>query len=65
MTLINKRTIKSITDKNGQKAVVLFGVSERAYGDDIDKFFPALKAHRYDLINAVGAFSIPEITIAY
>ena len=51
-------------DKNGQKCVLLFGVSERAYGDDIDKFFPNLKAHRGDLINAVGAFDIPEITIA-
>ena len=34
---------KSVVDKNGQKGVLLFGVSERAYGDDIDKFFPNLK----------------------
>ena len=55
---------KSVTDKNGQKGILLFGVSERAYGDDIDKFFPNLKAHKFDLINSVGAFSIPEIVIA-
>jgi len=55
---------KSVVDKNGQKGILLFGVSERAYGDDIDKFFPNLKEHRYDLINLVGAFQIPEITIA-
>ena len=55
---------KSVVDKNGQKCVLLFGVSERAYGDDIDKFFPNLKAHRFDLINLVGAFNLPEITIA-
>jgi len=55
---------KTVTDKNGQKAVLLFGVSDRAYGDAIDKFFQDLKKHRYDLINAVGAFDIPEITIA-
>ena len=55
---------KSIIDKNGRKGILLFGVSERAYGDDIDKFFPNLKAHRFDLINLVGAFEIPEITIA-
>jgi len=55
---------KSVVDKNGQKGVLLFGVSERAYGDDIDKFFPNLKAHRFDLINLVGAFDMPEITIA-
>lgn len=54
---------KSLVDKNGQKCVLLLGVSERAYGDDIDKFFPNLKAHRYDLINLVGAFDIPEVTI--
>ncbi len=54
---------KSVVDKNGQKCVLLFGVSERAYGDDIDKFFPNLKEHRFDLINLVGAFDIPEITI--
>ena len=55
---------KSVIDKNGQKGVLLFGVSERAYGDDIDKFFPNLKAHRFDLINLVGAFDLPEITVA-
>ena len=55
---------KSVIDKSGQKCVLLFGVSERAYGDDIDRFFPKLKEHRYDLINSVGAFVIPEISIA-
>ena len=55
---------KSVVDKNGLKGVLLFGVSERAYGDDIDKFFPNLKAHRFDLINLVGAFDLPEITVA-
>lgn len=54
---------KTVTDKNGQKAVLLFAVSERAYGDDIDAFFANLKEHRFDLINAVGAFDIPDITI--
>lgn len=54
---------KSVVDKNGQKGVLLFGVSERAYGDDIDKFFPNLKAHRFDLINLVEAFDLPEITV--
>lgn len=55
---------KSVIDKNGQKCLLLFGVSERAYGDDIDKFFLNLKEHRLDLINSVGAFELPEITIA-
>ena len=55
---------KSVIEKNGQKCVLLFGVSERAYGDDIDKFLINLKEHRYDLINSVGAFVIPDISIA-
>ena len=54
---------KSIKEKNGQKCVLLFAVSERAYGDDIDKFFPKLKEHRFDLINLVGQFELPEIAI--
>jgi hypothetical protein len=55
---------KSVAEKNGQKCVQLFGVSERAYGDDIDIFFQHLKEHRFDLINSVGAFAIPDISIA-
>jgi hypothetical protein len=54
---------KSFDGKKGIKGILLFGVSERAYGDEIDKFFPELKTKRFDLINAVGAFKIPEITI--
>lgn len=55
---------KNVTDKNGQKALLLFAVSERAYKGDIAKFFADLKDNRFDLINAVGAFNIPEITIS-
>jgi hypothetical protein len=54
---------KSIKEKNGQKCVLIFAVSERAYGDEIDKFFSKLKEHRFDLIKIVGQFEIPEITI--
>ena len=45
---------KIYTDKSGHKGVLLFGVSTRSYGDDIDKFFADLKANRDDLINQVG-----------
>jgi hypothetical protein len=54
---------KSFVDKNGQKGIILFGVSDRAYGDDIRSFFAYLKEHRYDLINSVGAYEIPLIAI--
>lgn len=55
---------KNITGKNGQKAVLLFGVSNRAYGNEIGDFLLNLKDNRHDLLNAVGAFDLPEITIA-
>ena len=54
---------KAVVDKNGQKGVLLFGVSERAYGNDIDKFLSNLKAHKLALMNLVGAFALPAITI--
>lgn len=54
---------KSIVDKSGKKGVLLFGVSDRHYGNDIDNFFKTFKAKRFDLINLVGAFDIPEISI--
>ena len=55
---------KKIKDKNGHVGVLLFGVSVRSYGDDIIGFLTALKINRDDLINAVGQFDIPEITIS-
>lgn len=54
---------KSIKEKNGLKCILLFGISERAYGKDIDNFLAKLKEHRFDLVNLVGQFQIPDITI--
>ena len=55
---------KSVVDKSGQKGVLLFGVSDRHYGNDIDDFFATFKAKRFDLINLVGTFDIPQISIS-
>ncbi|MGC4058633.1 MAG: hypothetical protein QM743_11015 [Chitinophagaceae bacterium] len=49
---------------DGTEYVVLFGLSERSYGDDIDTFLPGLKDRRYDLISTVGLFEIPAVHIA-
>lgn len=54
---------KPIKDAHGKQSVLLFGVCERAYGNDIDKFLISLKAQKQNLPNAVGSFSIPEIKI--
>jgi len=55
---------KSVVDKSGQKGVLLFGISDRHYGNDIDDFFATFKLKRFDIINLIGAFDIPEISIA-
>lgn len=54
---------KSITDKSGKKGVLLFAVSTRAYGNDIDKFLIDLKSTKPLLLNEVAQFAIPEITV--
>lgn len=54
---------KSFTDKSGNKGVLLFGVSTRSYGDDIDQFLVALKSTKKSLVNAIAKFTLPEITV--
>ena len=54
---------KEITDKNGKKGVMLFGISERGYGNDVDTFLTSLKKNKATLTNAVAAFVLPEITV--
>lgn len=55
---------KTFTDKNSKEGVLLFGVCERAYGNDITNFLTELKAKRFDVPNAAGSFQIPQITIS-
>jgi hypothetical protein len=54
---------KKFKDKSGKKGVLLFGISVRSYGNDIDDFFAKLKTNRYDLINALGQCQIPEVSL--
>jgi hypothetical protein len=49
-------------DKSGQPAVVLFALSERAYGDDVQKFLSGLKTNLQAAQTAVATFSIPAVT---
>ncbi len=55
---------KAVTDKSGQPGVLLFGLSERAYGDDVEKFLTSLKSNIQVLRNAVATFNIPAISIS-
>ncbi len=54
---------KNFTDKNRQKGVMLFGASERAYEKDVDTFLLLLKKNKAVLLNAVAAYSLPQISI--
>lgn len=53
---------KIFTDKSGKKGVLLFAVSVRSYGNDIDAFLKALKAGKSALLNEVAQYSIPVVT---
>jgi hypothetical protein len=48
-------------DKN--KGVLLFGVSERGYKDNMEKFFNNLKENSSKLIEVVGNYKLPDIDI--
>jgi len=54
---------RSFTDKAGKKGVMLFGVSERSYGNDADAFLSSLKKNKAVLLNTVAGFSIPEVSL--
>ena len=54
---------KMVTDKSGRKGVLLFGVSTRSYGKEIDGYLQGLKSTRKKLIESVSNFNIPEVVI--
>lgn len=54
---------RAVTAKSGQKGIVLFALSNRAYGKDINAFLVKLKAERKTWISEVAKVIIPEITI--
>ncbi|MGN7887653.1 hypothetical protein [Dyadobacter sp. 22481] len=54
---------KAVTAKSGQKGVVLYALSNRAYGKDIQPFLARLKAERKTLVADVAKAAIPEITV--
>lgn len=54
---------KTFTDKSGKKGILLFGISVRSYGNDIDAFLKALKTSKSVLLNEVAQFNIPAVGI--
>lgn len=53
---------KLISDKNNT-GILLFGVSERGYQEDIDAFFKNLQENSTKMIEAVGNYQLPEIKV--
>ncbi|MDB5123393.1 MAG: hypothetical protein JWP94_1522 [Mucilaginibacter sp.] len=51
------------TDKAGHKGVLLFGVSHRAYKDQIIPFMTSLLKYKTDNLKALSTFPVPEIQI--
>ena len=54
---------KAVTAKSGQKGIVLFALSNRAYGKDIKPFLTRLKTERKVIVADVAKVPIPAITI--
>jgi len=46
-----------------QKGIVLFAVSTRSYGNNIDGFLASLKSNRKELVNKVAQYKLPELKI--
>jgi hypothetical protein len=55
---------KTFVDISGNKGILLFAVSVRSYGNDIDAFLKALKTNKALLLNEVAQFKIPAVTIS-
>lgn len=53
----------SFTSKNGIKTVLLFGISNRAYGKDAATFLSALKMNRKELVNKVAQQKLPLVQL--
>ncbi|MFD2572233.1 hypothetical protein ACFSUS_16445 [Spirosoma soli] len=55
---------KTVVTRSGQPAVLLFGVSTRAYDAEVTPFLTKLKADRSTLLRQVSQVSMPQIAIA-
>jgi hypothetical protein len=60
---LNAYRYKNYTDKAGHKGVLLFGLSKRAYDDDITPFMRNLKNERMDIIKTVAQGDFPVVEI--
>jgi len=59
----NAYRYKIFIDKAGNKGVMLFGISIRAYGNEIRDFFDSLKITRNATIISLIKYNIPDVQI--
>ena len=63
--LIAERNVyryKLISDKN-HSGILLFGVSERGYQENIDAFFKNLKKDSIKMVESVGNYQLPDVKL--
>ncbi|MCP9751433.1 hypothetical protein [Ferruginibacter sp. HRS2-29] len=54
---------KNFTDKRGRKGLMLFALSTRAYGNNINPFLTSLKFGKRRMVDSVLNFTLPPILI--
>lgn len=60
---IVERNVYRYKSLSGQQGIVLFAVSTRAYGKDIDQFLINLKTTKSKGVNAVAQFKMPAVIV--
>lgn len=53
----------AFTTKSGQKAILLFGASQREYGNKATAFLKGMKTNKDKLVNLVAKYQLPGITL--
>lgn len=60
---LNAYRYKNYTDKTGHKGVLLFALSKRAYGDDVELFLANLKFERQNIIKTMAEPNFPPVEL--
>jgi hypothetical protein len=59
----NAYRYRKLSDKSGKNGIMLFAYSRRAYGSATTKFLEGLKNERSADINALAAYTIPQVAL--
>lgn len=59
----NAYRYKAFEDEKGRKGILLFAISRRGYNENIATFLKGLKDERINMINLLGAYDVPTVTV--